>query len=895
MTISRMRSPFRNNLTARSVAFLTLFLFGLAAGQDRSGVDELIRALGSQDTGAREGAALSLVKQGEAAVPKLVVALKDGNVGVRRGAAYVLGELRSDEKDVIEGLTRLLGDEDRSVRTVAAHALGQIGVGAAAAVPRLVGLLKDTDTNVRKIAIQSLGEIRGAPHDVIRELLVQLRDQNGDVRVAAIGAIEKFPPKDVKPFLFELKEQLRDQNPEVRAGAASIIGSVGPEAAGVTESLIPLLKDNEYRVRLSAAQTLGAIGAGAEKAVPALTETLSDRDHDIRGQAASALGEMGVAAKPAIHALSELLSDEDRDVRRFAAGALSQAASALARAEDVNSIELLKAAETSLKNVKDDPTVSARGAAVSQAVNALQSVRSRRTFRQKARDFMRDHPFASVVMAFYIFLILFCLAAYFFKPIWLMQLNEQLASVYITLSLLGGTFTLTLRHLLLIGFFHYRPRVLDAWVDHHIDVARGSFDTKTTVEERQVYVPLPVKLDGEVTDLTVGHLQPLFSKNLACLLVQGEGGAGKTSLACHFGRWAMVKESDRRLCESHLMLPILIEGDFTPAAAGAGEEKFLNRVSDLVRGLTQITTPLSGGLIRQLLKHRRIVILIDGLSEMRDETREVIISGMGMVPVNAAVVTSRSDVLPTTIPKSTIKPLRIDKEVLLSFILPYLKGRVGENHELIKDHRLGEIRERLSAIIGDREITVLLAKLYLELIIAEQGGGGEDELPRNIPDLMLEYVKTIYRQSAPSEHGLPAVLRAAQAAAWRCVRRSYRPMAVKRVEMQAFLGPGERGVSLLRYLEEQLRLIQTTGAEQARVRFSLDPLAEYLAGLHVVAEFGEDEAKWREFLNRAPNQSGAPESTKDFLLAVRDSCQARAAEITVPPQVVNELRSLTGG
>ncbi|WP_293322015.1 hypothetical protein [Microcoleus sp. PH2017_12_PCY_D_A] len=105
----------------------------------------------------------------------------------------------------------------------------------------------------------------------------------------------------------------------------------------------------------------------------------------------------------------------------------------------------------------------------------------------------------------------------------------------------------------------------------------------------------------------------------------------------------------------------------------------------------------------------------------------------------------------------------------------------------------------------------------------------------------------------------------------------------------------------LNYLEEKLHLIQTNLPSQENIRFVLDPVAEYLAGLHLVDIYGEDESKWRDFLIDADFQN-SPEAIKGFMLAVRDCYLAKIpgakdtdflpkeiaarynVSITVPPQ-----------
>ncbi|WP_315790313.1 hypothetical protein [Fischerella sp. JS2] len=62
---------------------------------------------------------------------------------------------------------------------------------------------------------------------------------------------------------------------------------------------------------------------------------------------------------------------------------------------------------------------------------------------------------------------------------------------------------------------------------------REQFPKKDTVNSRATYVPIPVILDGNtVPQLTGENLHPTFAKKRSCLVICGEGGVGKTSLAC---------------------------------------------------------------------------------------------------------------------------------------------------------------------------------------------------------------------------------------------------------------------------------------------------------------------------------------------------------------------------
>jgi hypothetical protein len=103
------------------------------------------------------------------------------------------------------------------------------------------------------------------------------------------------------------------------------------------------------------------------------------------------------------------------------------------------------------------------------------------------------------------------------------------------------------------------------------------------------------------------------------------------------------------------------------------------------------------------------------------------------------------------------------------------------------------------------------------------------------------------------------------------------------------LGGGAAAKERITYLEENLRLVQTLRAGRDRVKFALDPLAEYLAGLFLVEQYGDCEESWRKFLAHADAVPGAPKAIRGFLLALRDCCVAKGDELKTPNFVAEEL------
>lgn len=272
-------------------------------------ISALIEALGHEDVGAREWAAVALRDLGPAAkdaVPALVAAFKDTSSGIRDWAAAALGSIGSEAKDAVPELAAALKDENRFVRAAAAAALGVMGSVAKGAVPDLVGALKDENANVRWRAATALGEIGPEAREAIPALLAALEDRDRSTTDAAALAFERVigkPGPSAPPSL--------EPSPQAFPGTADL-GSL----------ILSLTTDDNRSLRWRAAAALGEMGPAAKEAVPALIAALEDKDDTVRAEAARALGRMGPVAKEAVSALAAALSEQDEVLRHHAAGAL---------------------------------------------------------------------------------------------------------------------------------------------------------------------------------------------------------------------------------------------------------------------------------------------------------------------------------------------------------------------------------------------------------------------------------------------------------------------------------------------------------------------------------------------------------------------------------------------
>ncbi len=864
-------------------------------------VPKLAEALQAEQTVARSSAAEALGQIGadaKEAVPNLVARLQDSDWRVRSAAARALGKIGTEAKleapAIVPPMIQALEDPDPEVRRSAAEALGRIG---SPVVPDLIDALQDESASVRAAAAEALGQIGADAREVVPNLIARLQDGDWRVRsgaAKALGTIGSQAPLEASIVVPPLIEALKDKDPEVRRAAAEVLVKIGSEAV---PELVEALDDDRSAVRAGVAWALGQIGADAQSAVPQLIARLQDKNKEVRSAAAEALGRMGLNASTAIAPLTQLLHDSDKLVRGSAAEAMRRIAGSLQDESDKLRLSDLERALSDLSlagSALDDPKVvlvndpllfkftkEEISVAIARSLKALRTEKQTRILELGTAWIFR-HKWLLAGVIYIVSLPTFWLFVLWLRPLWLLGINDALKRYSLPLPGLKGK-ELSLRHLLFVGFFDYHPRVLDAWVAAHVSAARSRFSQLATVSDRSVYIPLPVIVDGNTAaNLTGKELRSVFASKQTRLLIWGEAGSGKTSLACQLGKWAMSDSPEERLCE-YRQLPILIEQELDHIPEGNWLQ---NSIRWRLQALIGLQEPLSEELVKRLTLSGRLLVIVDRISEMSEATRSQIRPSQPDFLVSALVVTSRLEETLDGVPKTTLKPLRVEGNRLSSFMEAYLTQRGARDR--FSDLEFFDACSLLSLIVGQRNITVLLAKLYAEQLIAFKEGTSTKGLANNIPDLMLSYLNELNRSLLDNRFDDALVHHDAKIVAWECLKQTFRPSsALKKTAISSLAG--KQAETRLEYLEKRLRLLQTSGAGADKIRFSLDPLAEYLAGLHLVELYGNNAEQWRIFLKQSDTMPGVPQGAQGFLLALRDCCLAKGAEVGVPHFVVEEL------
>jgi formylglycine-generating enzyme required for sulfatase activity len=459
---------------------------------------------------------------------------------------------------------------------------------------------------------------------------------------------------------------------------------------------------------------------------------------------------------------------------------------------------------------------------------------------------------------------------------------------------------------------NYTPADLQSWVDCHQRQLSTAFLDLPAVQARQVHVPLDVCLTLAGAAATEGprllrheDLEPLLAPTGShVLLLSGDGGAGKTSLAFAIARWWLTGELD-----GVVRLPVLIE---TALAEGETVTRKVGAWLD-----EQLGEPQAAELVAALLRGRRLVPILDHVSELAPAARQRLLAGL---PPGLVIATSRSAddgwkgrALSQIVPR----PIALDR--LQSFFVEYLKGR-GQG-DVLRDDELVPAQNQLRRIVGDKPITALLAQMFIDDVIANRQRG---LLAGSVPQLMLSYVRRLDTPVDPSQReraGLTIdgerVQRALKCLALASHRQlggdgepAYQPREFSRaLAKETLQQPEPEGLGLngaaaeavLGYLGER-RLLVHPGEDSSELRFPLDPLADYLAALaqlevlETTSWSTGQKAAWEAFLaglEQRLEQAADLSRSRGFFLALRDAALERRGR-GVPEEVPDRLAALGG-
>ncbi|MCZ8067594.1 MAG: HEAT repeat domain-containing protein [Microcystis sp.] len=868
---------------------------------------------------------------------------------IRINAILVLRGIGTGAEEAMPELKTILNDHNDNYEIRRNSVLAIKGINAGLAVTELIKILENSNENNNYVVIETasalasiterlqLPENKGNKSKAVKALIDLLnKNPNGEVRrsaAEALGIIKSDDPRVIEI----LNDALEDPSFSVRSAAADALGNFGnttnKKIIDNLQNTIPninkLFSDLNFTPRQKAAYALSQIEVSDEKNQEIVTgklttEILKTTNENLSINAAIALGKLGTSQPTPVktikiletlHTTLQKDTSKDKNISENAAESISKIAGSLEGKLEANkgqqgyqnsldkSIEVLEniLKEDYFQSLKDYPLDRL---AIKQDIEKhLNLLKTKKSLVDSIKETWQKSDFSIrltiVLSIIFILANIVVLFIFWIRPIWLLRSDDRywkaLSESKIESKIPGMIGEIIQTIVMIIGCtilaLRYHPRVLDAWVAKNIKSVRRVFEKKDSVQKCEVYIPIPVILNDEtISELTAKDLRSQFNKHL---LIWGEGGSGKTSLAFQIAKWAMSDDENEWICKNHQMLPVLIEEDIEVEAA-RGKDPFIAMIQGQLNDeLGSDTEPISEELLEHLLRKQRILVIVDHLSEMSEQTREFIHPEMSDCPVNALVVTSRIKEKLGGVNKTTITPLLVEGNRLSSFMDAYLI-KLDNARSLFTDSQFFEACKNLSNIVGQSKITVLLAKLYADQLIAAKrnliGDIKPEDVPDNIPDLMLRYLNLLNEKVPEAQNKLknPTVHRDVQVLAWECLKTNYQPKTTKREDAITAIGNNE-GEIHLDYLEKRLHLIRTISPAEDKIRFTLDPLVEYLAALYLCSLYRNDENQWSELLNHMDNIS----ISQGFLIALRDCCSAKGEEYNIPSFVLEKLLEAT--
>lgn len=249
-------------------------------------------------------------------------------------------------------------------------------------------------------------------------------------------------------------------------------------------------------------------------------------------------------------------------------------------------------------------------------------------------------------------------------------------------------------------------------------------------------------------------------------------------------------------------------------------------------------------------------------------------------PIRLMVLTSRLHETLEGAVTARIRPMRIRFAELSQFMQHYLQERNAL--EKLTQGAFYEYCGRLAEIAGGKDVTVLFAKMFADLLAGQDAAPSDRELPRNAPELMLSYLDHLNANRGENDPTNRDVKRAARITALECVREKFS------ARIDAVVNKlGADGEAHLDYLQ-RLGVVQSAGPAEDSVRFALDPVAEYLAAIEQIESAGDSEPAWRTTLKDLHALGDEIDRARGYIRALIDCIEHTT--VKVPDFVVAELK-----
>jgi photosystem II stability/assembly factor-like uncharacterized protein len=490
-----------------------------------------------------------------------------------------------------------------------------------------------------------------------------------------------------------------------------------------------------------------------------------------------------------------------------------------------------------------------------------------------------QHPIRTSIASTILVLFGFPSVLLFIRPLWNLRLYRALKLSRIEkidIPGVGGVAQLILRLVAVLPWFIQRRRTLDAWVWENRERMRKAWDSEVDSGVPEVYVPLPIRLGDASSGVQtmqpgLGDFKGMIAEPRATILIIGPGGAGKTTFARQLGRWAFeIGEGT----SPRPMLPLWVDEELDQ------DKKSLPAV---VRGKLTAALPneeIDDVLFSALLEKQRLMVIFDRLSERSATTQGHLQTIYRSARIGLLVITSRTEHRIDGAPAVKIYPQPLNSATLLRFMTELLRLYLGDSEgsrpfSSIKE-QIG-LGERLAELISlrtesgeeDLPLNPLPVRLFVEqAVVAVREGKQLDDLPVSLPEVYFRHLRLVNPQDSSLPHFVDSdrMLKVAKILGKLAIGANFIPTEFTRDAARAeLLKAGETvtpGCDPVERLKLNGVLVEKQGGLNVRLRFALDPIAEFLAAAAWGEECGNEKDKWEQLLRESQAAPGFQSALK---------------------------------
>ena len=399
-------------------------------------------------------------------------------------------------------------------------------------------------------------------------------------------------------------------------------------------------------------------------------------------------------------------------------------------------------------------------------------------------------------------------------------------------------------------------RYTGRWIRSRLPQVRRRFEAhyESASKDYPAFVPGMVRLPGTVSfdehsevKAEPAELKRLFRDRGIPILISGDGGIGKTSLAMQMCRWAMDDKDP--LSTVGPMIPVFFQ------ATQPLSDRLLDDISHQLRTLVG-GEELREWLVKALLASGRILVVIDDISErLPPPSTQAIYRAQQDLPISAMIVTRRHDD-PDLVPRKHIEVREFRADQIRSFLETYFKER---NVALPAAATLGELAARFGELTDRHTNSAFFLKLFCDQMIDSNFAATRC----NLATLVRSYLMRVNRHrrgNEPDDEG---------------VYRLYGAFACTALEANEFgTGPISRRAAAaalgdepaaLDYLTTRLRLVSPDEDDRGQLRCTTPTLGLYVAAMTYADRCGSSIEQWEGLIGRV---ASAKESGTGLAIAL---------------------------